>query len=54
MSTLEQLTQLRTLAEQKIAEASNQQVIDELWTKIFGRKGGELTTILRGVKDIPA
>ena len=54
MSTLEQLTQLRTLAEQKINEASNQQAIDELWTKIFGRKGGELTTILRGVKDIPA
>ena len=54
MSTLEQLTQLRTLAEQKITEASNQQAIDELWTKIFGRKGGELTTILRGVKDIPA
>ena len=30
MSTLEQLTQLRTLAEQKINEASNQQAIDEL------------------------
>ncbi|MBQ7529093.1 phenylalanine--tRNA ligase subunit alpha [bacterium] len=54
MSVLEQLNQLRSEAEGEIVKASSQQEIDELWVRFFGRKAGELTTILRGVKDVPA
>lgn len=54
MSILEQLEQLKTEAEREIKEASQQSKLDELWTKYFGRKGGELTAILRGVKELSA
>ena len=47
MSIFEQLTQLQKGAEEKIAAAVSKEELEGLWTQFLGRKGGELTAILR-------
>lgn len=52
MSIFEQLTQLQKGAEEKIAAAVSKEELEGLWTQFLGRKGGELTAILRSVKGL--
>ncbi len=53
MSILEDLSELKNTAQVEIAQAASEQDVTELWTKIFGRKNGQLTAILRSVKELP-
>ena len=47
----EKLEQIRNLTKEKIKEVSNMQELNDLKAKVLGKKG-ELTEILRGMKDL--
>ncbi|MCD5382723.1 phenylalanine--tRNA ligase subunit alpha [Candidatus Gracilibacteria bacterium] len=50
---LEKLQNLKTEAEQKIFSAKNNEELFDIEKKFLGRKGGELSEILKGLKDLP-
>ena len=47
----EKLEQIRNMAKQKAEEIKNMQELNDLKVKMLGKKG-ELTEILRGMKDL--
>jgi phenylalanyl-tRNA synthetase alpha chain len=53
MSTLERIAELRDEAETAISAAAGTAALEELRVRYLGRKA-ELTTILRGIADLPA
>ena len=53
MSTLERIAELRDEAEAAISAASGTAELEELRVRFLGRKA-ELTTILRGIAELPA
>jgi phenylalanyl-tRNA synthetase alpha chain len=53
VSVLERIEKLRDEAEAAIAAAPTTQALEELRVRFLGRKA-ELTSILRGIADLPA
>lgn len=52
MSIFEQLAQLKDRVKAEIEQAATVESLDEIRTKVFGRKGGELTMVLRGLGSL--
>lgn len=54
MSIFEQLTRLKDDVEREIHGAASLDGLDEIKVRVFGRKGGALSTILRGLGGLSA
>ncbi len=54
MSIFAELARLRVEVEREIREAGTLDDLEEIKIRVFGRKGGALTTILRGVGSLSA
>ncbi len=51
---IEEIKQLKSKALEQIDQVSNGADLDKVWRQYLGRQNGELTKVLRGLKDLPA
>lgn len=51
---IEQIKQLKSKALEQINQVKNGADLDKVWRQYLGRQNGELTKVLRGLKDLPA
>ena len=51
---IEEIKQLKSKALEQIDQVKNGADLDKVWRQYLGRQNGELTKVLRGLKDLPA
>jgi len=51
---IDQIRQLKSKALEQINQIKNGADLDKVWRQYLGRQNGELTKVLRGLKDLPA
>jgi len=47
------IEQLKKQALEELAKANTPEKTEKIWRHYLGRKAGELTKVLRGLKDLP-
>ena len=49
----DQIKQLKENAEKEISQTKDMSCLDKIWRKYLGRQNGQLTKVLRGIKNLP-